>query len=111
MWLSKNGKRGLGKGRGKYELVRVDNEEGERIYESGKLSDNFQIKSFQDIINECNISENKNYQQIKINLLTPVRIILRGELPAKFDFNIFIINLLRRLSWLSIVHSNEELEF
>lgn len=105
------GKRGLGKGRGKYELVRVDNEEGERIYESGKLSDNFQVKSFQDIINECNIPESKNYQQVKINFLTPVRIILRGELPTKFDFNLFIINLLRRLSWLSIVHGDEELEF
>lgn len=105
------GKRGLGKGRGKYELVRVDNEEGERIYESGKLSDNFQVKSFQDIINECNIPESKNYQQVKINFLTPVRIILRGKLPTKFDFNLFIINLLRRLSWLSIVHGNEELEF
>jgi len=105
------GKRGLGKGRGKYELVRVDNEEGERIYESGKLSDNFQKKSFRDIINECNIPENKNYQQLKINFLTPVRIILRGELLTKFDFTLFIINLLRRLSWLSIVHSDEELEF
>jgi len=105
------GKRGLGKGRGKYELVRVDNEEGERIYESGKLSDNFQVKSFQDIINECNIPESKNYQQVKINFLTPVRIILRGELPTKFNFNLFIINLLRRLSWLSIVHGDEELEF
>lgn len=105
------GKRGLGKGRGKYELVRVDNEEGERIYESGKLSDNFQVKSFQDIINECNIPESKNYQQVKINFLTPVRIILRGELPTKFDFNLFIINLLRRISWLSIVHGDKELEF
>ena len=105
------GKKGLGKGRGKYELVRVDNEEGEKIYESGKLSDNFQVKSFQDIINECDIPESKNYQQVKINFLTPVRIILGGELTTKLDFNIFITNLLRRISWLSIVHDDEELEF
>lgn len=105
------GKKGLGKGRGKYELVRVDNEEGERIYESEKLSDNFQIKSFQDIINGYNFAESKNYQHVKINFLTPVRIVLRGELPTKFDFNLFIINLLRRISWLSIVHGDEELEF
>ena len=105
------GKKGLGKGRGKYELARVDNVEGEIIYESGKLSDNFQVKSFQDIINECNIPESKNYQQVKINFLTPVRIVLRGDLSTKFDFNLFITNLIRRISWLSIVHCNEELEF
>jgi len=105
------GKSGLGKGRGKYELVRVDNEEEEKIYESGKLANKFRVKSFQDIINECNIPESKNYQQIKINFLTPVRIILGGELTAKLDFNLFITNLLRRISWLSIVHCNEELEF
>lgn len=105
------GKKGIGRGRGKYELVGVNNEEGERIYESGKLSNNFQIKSFQDVINECNIPESKNYQQLKINFLTPVRIILGGELTTKFDFSLFITNLLRRISWLSIIHSDEELEF
>lgn len=105
------GKRGIGRGRGKYELIGVDNEEGERIYESGKLADNFKINSFQDIINECNFTEKGNHKQIKIKFLTPVRIILGGELTTKFDFNLFITNLLRRISWLSIVHCNEELEF
>ena len=105
------GKRGIGKGKGKYKLTGVDNEEGERIYESGKLSDNFKISSLQDIINECNFREKVNHKQIKIKFLTPVRIILGGELTTKLDFNLFITNLLRRISWLSIVHCNEELEF
>jgi len=105
------GKKGIGKGRGKYELVRVDNEEGGRIYESGKLSDNFKIKSFQDIINEYNFAESKNYQQVKINFLTPVRVVLRGELTIKFDFKLFVTSLFRRISWLSIIHCNKELEF
>lgn len=105
------GRRGIGKGRGKYELIGVDNEEGERIYESGKLSDNFKINSLQDIINKCNFTESKNYQQIKIKFLTPARIVLGGELTTKIDFNLFIINLLRRISWLSIVHCDGELEF
>ena len=105
------GKKGIGKGRGKYELLRVDNEEGGRIYEFGKLSDNFKIKSFQDIINEYNFAESKNYQQVKINFLTPVRVVLRGELTIKFDFKLFVTSLFRRISWLSIIHCNKELEF
>ena len=105
------GKRGIGKSRGKYELTGVDNEEEERIYESGKLSDNFKVNSLQDIINECNFAEKGDHKQIKINFLTPIRIILGGELTTKLDFHLFITNLLRRLSWLSIVHCDEGLEF
>jgi hypothetical protein len=105
------GKRGIGKGRGKYELVRVDNEENEKIYEAGKLSDNFKIKSFKDIINECDLTANINYQQVKIKFVTPIRIVLGGELTTELDFNLFVTNLLRRVSWLSIVHCDGELEF
>jgi CRISPR-associated endoribonuclease Cas6 len=105
------GKRGIGKSRGKYELMRVDNEEGERIYESGKLSANFKINSLQDIIDECNFAGKGDHKQIKINFLSPIRIILGGELTTKLDFNLFITNLLRRISWLSIVHCDEELQF
>jgi CRISPR-associated endoribonuclease Cas6 len=105
------GKRGIGKGRGKYELTGVDNEEGKRIYEAGKLSDNFKMNSLQDIIDKGNFAEKRNDQQIKINFLTPVRIILGGKLTTELDFNLFVTNLLRRFSWLSIVHCDEELEF
>ncbi len=61
--------------------------------------------------NKCLLQETKNYQQVKIHYLAPLRIVLRGAFCTKFYFNLLIINLLRRLAWLSIVHSDKELEF
>lgn len=105
------GKNGIGRGRGKYELMGVDDEEGKRIYESGKLSGKYTAKSFQDIIDESDLRARENYQKISISFVTPTRVILKGRLTTELEFKPFITNLLRRISWLSQFHCDEELEF
>lgn len=103
------GRKGIGRSRGKYELIRVESEEGERIYQSGKFSTAYQIKSLQGMINET--EPEKNCRKVTINFLTPTRIVLKGRLTRELNFQLFLTNLLRRISWLSQFHNDKELEF
>lgn len=105
------GKHGLGKGKGKYKLVRVEDIKGETIYHSERLKNSFEHITLQDIINQYQQAETKNYSKIKVHFLTPTRIISEEELIRKIDFQKFITYLLRRISLLSVFHCEEQLDF
>lgn len=105
------GKSGLGKERGKYKLVRVENIEGETIYHSDKLENKANQINFQDILNQYQGVEFNNNSQITIHFLTPTCIVVEDELFQEVDFKMFITNLLRRISLLSVFHCSEKLVF
>ncbi len=121
--LDELGKIGLGKGRGKYFLERVENcpltkfKGSEDIggdnrivyYGEKKLFYNdFNIITGKQIIELCNslLSTDK----LAIDFLTPTRIKFQGKLIPELKFSIFIKNLFRRISTLACFHSNNILD-
>ncbi len=107
------GKRGIGRGKGKYRLLKVEGMDGQVIYQEGGLQDKFIFLTFQDILNRYRHCENPSNAdcQITIRFVTPARFVLKDELKREVNFKEFITNLLRRISLLSIFHSNKELVF
>jgi len=105
------GKSGLGKGRGRYKLVRIENIKGETIYRYGQLENKINQIDFQDIFNQYHGVEFNNYSQITIHFLTPTRIIVGEKLVQEVNFKIFLTNLVRRISLLSVFHGSEKLVF
>jgi len=109
------GRMGLGKGRGKFGLQTVtstdphDPTEEARIYDSQSqiLNGNFQIKSFQDLLDE---SGKMLSDRIKIRFVTPTRIFAQNKLTRELPFELLIRNLLRRLSLLARIHCGAEWE-
>ena len=107
------GRAGLGKDKGRYKLLKAEGTNGEIIFQSGKIQDNINCISFRDIIDQFQHSLNvstKNYQ-VKILFVTPTRFVLKDELANEITFKMFMTNLLRRISLLSIFHCNKELIF
>lgn len=105
------GKRGLGSRRGKYRLTRVENIEGETVYHSDKLENKASQINFQNILNQYHGAELNNHSRITIHFLTPTRIIVGDELFREVNFKMYIANLLRRISLLSVFHCSEKLIF
>lgn len=107
------GRVGLGKDKGRYKLLKAEGANGEIIFQSGKIQDNINCISFRDIIDQCQHSSNVSTKnsQIKIHFVTPTRFVLKDELASEITFKMFMTNLLRRLSLLSIFHCNKELIF
>ena len=102
------GKKGLGSRKGKFDLVEVKfvNQEAEKIiyFESDKILNN----EDQNYLFEFH-NDNGVVNQIKINLLTPLRMKNEGRLVTEVNFKIFIINLLRRISKIAEIHCGEEI--
>lgn len=100
--LDEMGKNGLGKNRGKLELISI--KQGTRIIYDGK--DN-KIKG--DIkLQELQLTHPKNQiNKIKIKFLTPYRIIYEGKEAQHLAFHILIRSLLRRIGLLSYFHSDK----
>jgi CRISPR-associated endoribonuclease Cas6 len=102
------GKNGIGKGRGRFLLKKVENllhpteKEGKVIFDarSKRISSDIATKTFLDISNEVSgiISP-----ALTLDFLTPCRIIYRNRLTTPSDFNFLILmkNLLRRIYLLS----------
>jgi len=105
------GKRGLGSRRGKYRLARVENMEGETIYHSDKLENKANQIDFQNILNQYHVAKTNNHSRITIHFLTPTRIVIGDELCREVNFKMYIANLLRRISLLSVFHCSEKLFF
>ncbi len=103
--------RGIGMGRGRFEIERVtwvDAGGAEKtIYDSQKkvLTNSFHPLSF----SQLPISSLPPFT-ISVSFLTPTRITYNGELHTTPEFHVVIRNLLRRLSNLSYFHCGEELK-
>ena len=104
------GRKGIGKGRGKYTMKKVESllEEPRIIYnaDSGTLSSDYQTKTFADIVRKS-----ENADVVSLEFLTPTRVKHRGKLTTAMDFTILMKNLLRRTMLLSELHCGEKLEF
>jgi hypothetical protein len=104
------GKIGIGKGKARYELKNVVCEE-KIIYDSEtktlkqSTSSLLNIEScFLNSESKLLNSEHPEIKLLKINFLTPTRILYNGHLTLDLEFHILIRNLLRRLSLLSYFH-------
>lgn len=102
------GTNGIGKGRGKYELIEVRCLKPEKdyiVYSSKdkilKNSETIRMSDILKIIPKTNT--------ITLNLITPLRIILNGNLVVNLKFHHLIRSLLRRASTLSYFHCGEKL--
>ncbi len=103
----KMGNAGLGRKRGKFELLNISNEiSGEEIFNpsSGKLKQHKPIS--------INLSNNSSRigNNIKFNFITPVRIKYEDSLLDDLEFHILIRNLLRRLSNICYFHNGKKLD-
>jgi hypothetical protein len=111
------GKIGIGKGRGKYFLEKVENyphsssngkySEKVRVVYHGK--DEVFLSEYQ-IITGKDIEEISNHingdSRITLDFLTPTRIKYQDRLISQLEFPVLIKNLLRRISSLSYFHSD-----
>ncbi len=101
------GSMGIGKKKGKYRLLRVDNEEKTVYYSQDKLIRENETKKL-EIPEDINFQEYKNSnheEKLILRLLTPVRISYGRDLAVKLEFHILIRALLRRLCLLNYFHS------
>lgn len=107
------GRYGLGRGRGKFELATVHaiNDlplySGTQIYDntSQVLKSNFREWQLDDILSF--IPETK-IETIQLKMLTPTRILQKNKLVNQVPFELFIRNLLRRISLLGRIHCDSE---
>lgn len=121
------GKKGVGKGRGKYFLERVENypnnieksirKNNYKLNDSTKLVYDGKDKIFSNeypLITEKDIKKISNEfngaDRITLDFLTPTRIKYQGKLISQLEFPVFIKNLLRRISILSYFHSDNTLD-
>ncbi|HID94564.1 MAG TPA: CRISPR system precrRNA processing endoribonuclease RAMP protein Cas6 [Candidatus Latescibacteria bacterium] len=108
------GKRGVGRGRGRYHLKEVKDvgEEGEgQVIFIGRekvLQSNFRIITGEEILREC--EGHAGVRSITFEFLTPTRIRYQGHLVKDVEFHILLRSLLRRISLLSYFHCGAELE-
>lgn len=102
------GRIGIGKGKAKYELKSVICD-GKTIYDSETkiLRPSSSLNLETSLLNfESKILNSKkhDFKLLKINFLTPTRILHNGHLTLNLEFHILIRNLLRRISLLSYFH-------
>ncbi|MEO0076464.1 MAG: CRISPR system precrRNA processing endoribonuclease RAMP protein Cas6 [candidate division WOR-3 bacterium] len=100
--LDEMGKNGLGRNRGKLELVTI--KQGNRAIYDGidkKIKNDVKIK-------ELKLTHPKRpIEKIKIKFVTPFRIVYEGKVVQSLDFHILIRSLLRRIGLLSYFHSDK----
>lgn len=107
------GRLGLGKGRGKFELIKAHavtdliGEQQEQIYDSSyqMLNGNFKVWSLSDILSN---NTPQNIGKISIQLVTPTRILHKNGLVQSIPFDLFMRTLLRRISLLGRIHCESD---
>ncbi len=106
------GRRGLGKGRGRYILKAVNQQEelGEKrgIFDGrqGRFKDSPVVSTWSDCIKRFDRFEG---DRLSLNFLTPTRISYESRLSRNLEFHILLRNLLRRISNLSYFHNEKEI--
>lgn len=105
--FSECGKNGIGKGRGRYTLEEVLDEDGNLVYssEDSKIITP-QIKTVE--INEDINIEDGCERKITLHLITPLRLKNKNDLVRKLDFNILIKALMIRINLINFFHCNGE---
>jgi len=103
------GKRGIGRRKGRYLLERVESDDGVPIYinDSNILSYGYEIKTFDNIVKE---TTDIHSHRIDLRFLTPTRIKYRSHFTKEIDFRILMENLLRRISFISYYHCDEQFD-
>ncbi|MFH1027814.1 MAG: CRISPR system precrRNA processing endoribonuclease RAMP protein Cas6 [Pseudomonadota bacterium] len=105
------GKLGIGKGKAKYRLDRVERE-GEILYE-GKTGVLKPVVHDRDPASETAINtgtDDGHVQKIALRFLTPLRIVSNGELNSAPDFQSIFRTMLRRISLLSYFHCGIDMD-
>lgn len=105
------GKKGIGQGRGKYDLLQVEgiglDNESVQIYhnKTQTLTGNYPIIQAGQL-------NPQSFASLKttLSLHTPLRFRFDGHITDKIEFHVLIRNLLRRISSLSYFHCGEKLE-
>lgn len=113
--INELGKIGIGKKQGKYQkrgkyeikkIINIGKNTEVCIYDgNSRINYKYLIIDSNDLIHEAS---KFNCHQIKLCFLTPTRIKYKGETTEYINFEIFIRNLFRRLSWLAEIHCNEK---
>jgi len=98
------GNTGIGKGRGKYRLQKVQIDE-HIVYKKGIFKKT--PYKFIEIPSDFSASDRKETLKLKIH--TPLRIKYQRKFVAELEFHIIIRNLLRRLTLLSFFHCSQQL--
>lgn len=99
--FEKLGEAGIGRGRGKFSLQKVESND-EEIYPSNSetLGQEPGILRVSDLAIDPNMDE----QRMTLRFLTPLRMKYQGRLTDRPEFHILIRNLLRRISSLAYLH-------
>jgi len=111
------GRRGIGRGRGKYHLEKVEalaqlhQQQGTIIYDgrSKTLSAKYEVKDLLKITEKAS-RDNQQIDRLTLHFLTPTRIKHRGKLTKDVDFEIILRGLLRRILLLSELHCDQKLD-
>lgn len=105
------GKLGIGKGKAKYRLDRVERE-GEILYEgkTGVLKAVDRYRGPSSVTETPTDTDDGHVQRISLRLLTPLRIVSNGELNSAPDFQSIFRTLLRRISLLSYFHCGIDMD-
>lgn len=105
--FSECGKDGIGKGRGRYTLKEVITEDNQLIYtEKDNKIITPEIKNIE--INENIELTNTNPKEIRLNLVTPVRLKNKNDLVRDLEFNILIKALMLRINLINFFHCSGE---
>jgi CRISPR-associated endoribonuclease Cas6 len=107
--------RGLGAGRFRFALNRVDwiaaANERKTIYTEGahRLDPPREAARLSQLV-EARMAEISAVDRLKLRFLTPMRIKVANDLQPQVDFALLVRNLLRRVSLLTAVHGDAEME-
>ena len=98
-------KKGIGRERGKYELMGVDlmrNGEKIQIYDSPTQT----LTSFPPGHSAFSTSEHETCNRVTLEFLTPLRLKVKGDLVTQLTFPVFFERLAERLSLLTALYGN-----
>lgn len=103
--FEKLGEWGIGKGQGKFRLKSVTNATGGPVWQARP---NWQGGEVQVINYDQFLKDDRSPEALRIEFLSPTRILYRDKLAREITFEIFIRNLLRRASSLAEIHCGEK---